>query len=210
MTFGILTAVGGKGGSSKTTTSHCIAGGVRDFGGHGVYVLTDDRMLLNNEESHRWYDVVDGRSESDLREWVGRAKAMPDNGILVIDGAGGSDERVMQWIASISDIVLIPMTPDEESVRCAVLDAGRIPGSLILPNRWSTNAKAAEVDQDYIEMAKHYVGADRVLPPLPSVHSVAEFVRSDFSGEILPAARSFCRLIAGAMVAMLQEKGVWK
>lgn len=210
MAFGIVSLVADKGGVGKTTISHCVAAAVREFDrdGHGVCVMTDNRMLLNSD-GNRWYDVVDGRKEADVREWVGRARAMEGNGILVIDGAGGNPEAD-SWYASISDLVLIPMTPDEESVRCASLDAARLPGSFILPNRWTTNAKAAEVDQDYIAMIQHFVGADRVMPPLPSVHSVAEFVRSDFTGEILPAARSFCRLLTGAVISKLQDKGVWK
>ena len=210
MSYGIVALLGEKGGCGKTTLAHSISGGVRDFGGEGVYVLSDNRMLLSaNEENKRWYAVVDGRTESAMREWIGRAKAVEGNGILVIDGAGGNPV-VDSWLCSLADLVILPMTPDEEAVRTCAIDAARIPNAIILPNRWNTNAKAADVDKDYIAMAQHFVGADRVLPPVPQVHAVAEFVRSDFSGVLLPSARTFCRLLTGAVISLLQERGAWK
>ena len=212
MPLNIVYVDGSKGGCSKTTTSHAIAAGVREFGGHGVYALTDSRMQLSSE--NRWYDIVDARAEEAMREYVGRAKAFDGCGIFVIDGAGSNSPEVDAWYASLADLVLLPMTPDEDSTRTVALDVARLDAAgvkniLVLPSRWSTNAKAAEVDQDYINMIKHFVGADRVLPPLPQVHSVAEFVRSDFNGTLLPTARSFCRLLTGAVIGRLQDQGVW-
>ncbi len=196
-----------KGGVSKTTSGHCIAHGASLFGVPGVYCMTDNRVLLDS--TNRSYDIVDGSSSDAIAQFVGKAKAMEGNGLFVIDGAGGNP-KADEWYAEICDLFLIPMTADEEALDCALRYAQKFPNAYILPSIWSTNVNASRVDRDYIDIASKIIGADRVLPPAPRVHAVSEFVRVDFDGNILPAARTFCRLLTGAVIAKLQEKGVWK
>lgn len=207
MPYAPVAFINEKGGAGKTTLAHSLAAGAAHFNADGVYVLTDNRQLLSAE--NRWYDIVHGDSSATIADFVAKARSAEHTGLLVIDGAGGNPDADA-WYAQICDLVLIPMTADEEAMNCAILYAQKFPNAFVLPNRWSTNANAARVDNDYIQFVGEVIGADRVFPPLPSVHSVAEFVRADFTGEILPAARSFSRLLTGAVIAKLQEKGVWK
>lgn len=197
MAFMKLAFLGDKGGSGKTTLAHCAAAGMRDFDGAGIYVLTDNRMLLPSDE--RWYDVLCG---DDIPLLCAKADAVADRGLLVIDGAGGNPEADA-GIASVCDVVLLPMTADEDSMRTVALDFARIsqinPATYILPNRWTSNSFASAVDADYLQMLTEVldIPSEHVLPPLPQVHAAAEFVRSAFAGEVLPRARQFCRLLTG-------------
>lgn len=207
MTIASIGLVNDKGGTGKTNLAHSLAHGASMYGGEGVYVLTDNRQVLDAD--NRSYGIIHGSSTAVIADFVGKARAAEGNGLLVIDGAGGNPDADA-WYAQICDLVLIPMTPDEEAMNCALIYAQKFPNAFVLPNRWSTNPNAVRIDNDYLKLVEDVIGADRVFPPLPSVHSVAEFVRADFTGEILPAARSFSRLLTGAVIRKLQEKGVWK
>ena len=104
---------------------------------------------------------------------------------------------------SVSDLVILPFTADDDfQLRRHPGDA-EFPEALALPTNWTTNSKAADVDAGYIEKLEAlYPG--RILPPTPTTHSVRDFILQRFTGALLPPAQRYCRTLARRVIDILE------
>ena len=197
-----------KGGVSKTVSAMalCYAAGMRYFDEHydyATYCLTDSRNQLDDEM--RPYEIFAAKSDSEFDDFISKAKAASGNNLIVIDGAGGNPQADQRF-SRLSDLVLIPMTPNEEAMDCA-MSYLEMPNSYVLPSIWSTNKFAADTDADYITRIVDRFGAHRVLPPMINTHSVNVFVRPDFRCENLQdRAVKFSKLLLGTVITLLERQ----
>ena len=157
----IVSFIGEKGGVGKTTNAHATAHGLCMLGIPAAYVMTDKRELLSDE--NRIYAIIDGRTVPQLEAAVATARQQGgNNGVFVIDG-GGNRGAVDTLIASVSDVVILPFTADDDSNYVVTREMAEFAEAWALPSNWPTNSKAATIDAGYIEkLEARYPG--RVLP----------------------------------------------
>jgi len=178
----IISIVGTKGGTGKTTASHMLAhGAALDGLTNAMLVTTDDREIL--EVDRRRYQIYDCRGEAELIDLVSALTTTDDfaGWTVVLDG-GGNRPAVDDLLVQISDAVLLATRDSAEDLRqlianlAAVVaeepDAGgpavrRIydtPKTLVLPLQWPA-APNARADAD--RRLDHYLGllADGFVGP---------------------------------------------
>jgi chromosome partitioning protein len=196
----IVSFIGEKGGVGKSTNAHATAHGLTMLGIPAAYVMTDNRELLSDEE--RVYSIIDGRTVPQLEQAVATAKQTEGNGIFVIDG-GGNRGAVDSLIASISDVIILPFTADDDSVYVVAREMAQFQSAWALPSNWPTNSKAAVVDAGYIEkLEANYPG--RLLAPTPATHAIRDLVLQTFNGSLLPPAQRYCRNLARKVCDVLK------
>lgn len=138
-----------KGGVGKTTLSHLLALGASGWRNTPAYILhTDDRKPMKVEG--RPYAYIDARSPERLATLM--ESLNESEGYCIIDG-GGNRPKVDMWIAESVDIVLIPVTADEEAVELAMTSMERLEKKGVnharyLLNSVSTNDKKRNYDLD--------------------------------------------------------------
>jgi chromosome partitioning protein len=195
----IASFLGRKGGVGKTTNAHATAHGLSMVGIPAAYVMTDERELLS--DAKRVYSIIDGRSVAQLEKAIATARQHTGAGVMVMDG-GGNRAVVDDLLASISDVIILPFTADDDSVYVGATDLVRFPKAFALPSNWPTNSKAASIDAGYVEkLEARFPG--RVLPPVPATHSIRDFLLNEFNGALLPPAQRYCRTIARQIAELL-------
>jgi cellulose biosynthesis protein BcsQ len=195
----IASFVGKKGGVGKTTNAHSAAHGLSMAGIPAAYILTDKRPLLS--DAKRVYTIIDGRTVPQLERAIASARQRDSNGIFVIDG-GGNRGVVDDLLASVSDLVILPFTADDDSVFVVNEEMAHFPEAWAMPSNWPTNSKAQTVDAGYIEkLEANYPG--RLLPSMPATHSVRDFLLAEFNGSVLPPAQRYCRTLARQIAVLL-------
>jgi cellulose biosynthesis protein BcsQ len=201
----IVSFIGEKGGVGKTTNAHATAHGLSMLGIPAAYVMTDRRELLSDE--HRVYAILDGRSVPKLEGTIATARGQGSrNGVYVMDG-GASRAAVDDLLMSVSDLVILPFTADDDSNYVVTEEMQKFPEALAMPSNWTTNSKAADVDAGYIEKLEAlYPG--RILPPTPNTHSVRDFLLQNFNGKVLPPAQRYCRTLARRIIDILEVERV--
>jgi len=195
----IVSFLGRKGGVGKTTNAHSAAHGLSMVGIPAAYVMTDDRELLNDEK--RVYSIIDGRTVTQLEKAIATARQHAGAGVMVIDG-GGNRAVVDDLLASISNLILLPFTADDDSVYVVATDLAKFPQAFALPSNWPTNSKAVNIDAGYIEKLEAQF-PERILPPIPATHAIRDFVLSEFNGVLLPPAQRYCRTVARQVAVLL-------
>lgn len=195
----VVSWTGRKGGTGKTTNAHAAANGLAMLGIPAAYVLTDERELPTDE--NRTYTVIDGRTTDQLERAIATAKGHAGAGILVIDG-GGNRAAVDDLINSVSEAIFLPFGASDDDVATVARDMAKFPAAWAWPSNWPNNTKAALIDRGYItKLNEHFHG--RLLPPLPSTHSIRDLILQDFSGLLLPPAQRYCRAIARQIGSIL-------
>ena len=138
---------GAKGGTGKTGLSHLLALGAAWNNIPSYLMHTDDREPIAVQG--RPYLYYDARTPETLSTLVGAA--INQDGLCIIDG-GGNRPEFDNWIAQAVDLVLIPVSPDQDSTRLAIIDRKRMIDAgandcRFILNNVSTNAKARAFDQ---------------------------------------------------------------
>ena len=105
-----------KGGSGKTALSHALALGASWHNVPAYLLHTDNRDPL--KVNGRPYMYYDARKPETLQTLV--AAAINTEGLRIIDSAGNRP-AFDTWIAQSVDLVLIPVMPDPEDVKEALV-----------------------------------------------------------------------------------------
>ena len=148
---------------------------------------------------------MDGRTVPQLEGTIATARGQGKNGVFVMDG-GASRAAVDDLLVSVSDLVILPFTADDDFNYVVTEEMRRFPEALAMPSNWTTNSKAADVDAGYIEKLEAlYPG--RILPPTPNTHSVRDFLLQNFNGKVLPPAQRYCRTLARRIADILDAEG---
>lgn len=139
--------VSSKGGTGKTSLAHLLALGAAWKNIPSYLMHTDNRDPITVQG--RPYLYYDARTPETLAALV--QAAINQHGLCIIDG-GGNRPDFDNWIAQYVDLVLIPVTPDQEATKLAQADRKRMidagaENCRYLLNNVSTNAKAREFDR---------------------------------------------------------------
>ena len=192
----MVAILGSKGGTGKTSLSHCLAYGAYLHSKAAVMVHTDQRPSINAKRPYAYVDA-----STNYTQVSALVNADDDrDGITVIDGAGNRPHLDI-WLAHTVDLVLIPVTNSSEDVRCALADLTRIgdPRVNVIVNKWPANSLVRMVMQRYIEPLPEA----RVIGRLPEVGALRSFLE-DVPWHTPPTkvgnvARHFYRLVHNAL-----------
>ena len=132
----IISVIGNKGGTGKTTISQMLAHGLGLLGRRSMAVLTDAAREPLDGDSRR-YSTYDGRMPDRLRKAVSLFRTMP--GVIgVIDG-GGNRPHFDRTIYEMSDLVLLPFRDSHEDIRTVRRDLDTFPRAFGVPSQWPGN-----------------------------------------------------------------------
>ena len=163
----LISVIGSKGGTGKTSISHMLCHGLGLLGRHSISILTDiEREPLSRVGRH--YITLDGRSPEKLEKILEKLKNMPD-WLGVIDG-GGNRPDMDRYLYELGGLVILPFRDSQEDMRTVLRDLDRYPNALGIPSQWPTNSwqqMAAERTLD--EVMQTY--RPRLLDPVYSVSS---------------------------------------
>ena len=179
---------GGKGGTTKSSTTHLLALGAILCRHPAAYVLTDPTRKLR--ALGRPYSVLDGREPQRLAEIL-QANQSSLNGWLFIDG-GGNRPQFDQALASECSICLLPFKDSEEDVDTVLEDLGRIPNAFAWPAAWPTNEHARNAAQRHIDTIAKAFPLRIVTPPISFINSAKALLDGELgnpSTEVRSAAR---------------------
>jgi hypothetical protein len=161
----LISVIGSKGGTGKTSISHMLCHGLGLFGRQSISILTDaEREPLSRAGRH--YITLDGRTPEQLEKILEKLSTMP-NWIGVIDG-GGNRPDMDRHLYELGGLVLLPFRDSQEDMRTVVRDLDRYPNALGVPSQWPTNSwqqMAAERTLDEVMQAYR----PRLLEPVYSV-----------------------------------------
>jgi len=161
--------LGSKGGTGKTSLSHCLAYGAYLHNQDAVMVHTDQRPPIKAKRPYEYVDASINYSQVSTLLKSSEARG----GLMVIDGAGNRPHLDI-WLARTVDLVLVPVTNSPEDVRCALADLTRMadPRVYAVINKWPSNALVRMVMQRYLEPLPD----SRIAGRLPEVGAARSFL----------------------------------
>ncbi len=163
----IISFVGSKGGTGKTTLSHMLCFGLGLLGQRAVCVMTDEGREPPPHGALP-YVFADGRSPA-ARAQILATLRQREGWIGVIDGGANRIETDAALYRD-SDLVLLPFRDSQEDLRVLCQDLRRLPHALGLPAQWPSNPWQYQAALRLLEG----VPADlqrRILPPVFAVSS---------------------------------------
>jgi chromosome partitioning protein len=164
--------LGGKGGTTKTATSHLLCLGADLQGLPACYVLTDPQRKVRGEG--RPYAVLDGRLPEQLA-LIFSSRDANLNGWLIIDG-GGNRPEFDKKVAENVDLTIIPFRASEEDIDTVAQSLSSLPNSLAWPSAWPTNAFAIASARYLIDGLSKAFPQRIIQPPIPFVNSISDLL----------------------------------
>ncbi len=157
-----------KGGSGKTVLSHALALGASWHDVPAYLMHTDNREPL--KVNGRPYMYYDAREPETLQTLVDAAISV--DGLCIIDSAGNRPE-FDGWIAQYVDLVLIPVMPDPEDVKEAlvqmdVLESQGAQNVRYLINNYPTS----KVERKYVERYLRQIPLEKAMGWVGSVKAI--------------------------------------
>lgn len=188
----IISIIGNKGGTGKTTLSHMLAHGLGLFGKYAVAMLTDTyREKLS--KANRNYLPFDARAPEALYKAAAKLAAV-DNWIGVIDG-GGNRPEMDEQLAGMASLVLLPFRDSHEDIRTLKRDLDRFPNAFALPSQWPTNRWAEAAAQRTVNtLLADY--QHRILAPVYALSSSKLFLQHEMPASLPSQVNNACREIA--------------
>lgn len=173
---------GGKGGTTKTTTSHLLCLGAILRGQPAAYVLTDPTRQI--KARGRPYGVMDGR-DANMLAGIITASRRTENGWLVVDG-GGNRPAFDTAMAAEADLCLLPFRASEEDLEAVSRDLTAIPNAIALPSAWTTNKHAQDAAQYLIDGLMQAFPLRVIATPLYFVNSASELLGASLESPSTP------------------------
>jgi hypothetical protein len=167
-----IAVLGGKGGTTKTATSHLLCLGAQLQGTPACYVLTDPQRKVRAEG--RPYAVLDGRAPDQLAV-IFSSRDASLNGWLIIDG-GGNRPEFDKKIAENVDLTIVPFRASEEDIDTVAQSLSSLPNSLAWPSAWPTNAFAINAARYLLDGLSKAFPQRIIEPPIPFVNSISDLL----------------------------------
>lgn len=188
----IISVLGSKGGSTKTTTSHLFSHGLSKFIIRPMLLTTDqDRRIVNDKD--RLYITRSGQTAESLKRAFVKFDAIDVSvysAALVVDG-GENRVALDSVLAQYSDIILLPFRDSDEDISVIIEDMKRLPTAYALPSAWTTNSFAmVDANKVLSEMEAEFPG--RILKPLPFCRATRQIIRKEV-GRIDPTVTSIAK-----------------
>jgi len=194
----VISIIGNKGGTGKTTLSHMLGHGFGLFNRRAVAILTDtyrDKLSKFN----RTYLPYDARETADLERCTAKLASAPD-WVGIIDG-GGNRPEMDEQLAGMADLVILPFRDSHEDIRTLIRDLERFPNAYALPAQWPTNRFAeASAQRSVNGMLGRY--RTRILAPLYAL-SCSKLLLQDELPVLPNQLHNACREVAFQVMELL-------
>jgi chromosome partitioning protein len=194
----VISIIGNKGGTGKTTLSHMLGHGFGLFNRRAVAILTDtyrDKLSKFN----RTYLPYDAREAVDLERCAAKLAGAPD-WVGIIDG-GGNRPEMDEQLAGMADLVLLPFRDSHEDIRTLIRDLERFPNAYALPSQWPTNRFAeASAQRSVNGMLGRY--RTRILAPVYAL-SCSKLLLQDELPVLPNQLHNACREVAFQVMELL-------
>lgn len=174
----VISFLGLKGGTGKTTISHLLAHGCGLNGVKSILAITDAQRLPL-ETDGRKYEIYDARSAHDIFNLINVANNYPDDMVLIIDGC--RNRNMDEWIHGFSDLVILPFMDGYDDIQVISQDLSRLPKAVAIPNHWPTNNLALKATEKVVKPLRDEF-VNRIFLPLPKAHAMIEITRLHFTG----------------------------
>ena len=172
-----VAVLGGKGGTTKTASSHLICLGAFLHGVPAAYALTDPLRKVRAEG--RPYAVLDGRLPEQLALILDSSRSNL-NGWLVIDGGGTRPDFDVE-VSKHVHLTIIPFRASEEDIDSTAQSLAAMPSALAWPSAWPTNAFAVNSAQYLLEGLSKAFPQRIISPPIPFVNSSSDLLSASLA-----------------------------
>jgi hypothetical protein len=204
----VISIIGNKGGTGKTTLSHMLGHGFGLFNRRAVAILTDTyRTKLS--KFNRTYLPYDAREAADLERCSAKLASAPD-WVGIIDG-GGNRPEMDEQLAGMADLVLLPFRESHEDIRTLLRDLERFPNAYALPSQWPTNrwseAAAQRTTNTMLAGYQH-----RILAPVYALSCSKILLQDELPGVLPTQLHNACREVAMQVMELLgmeMADGAW-
>jgi chromosome partitioning protein len=188
----LISVIGNKGGSGKTSITHMLCHGFGLLGMRSIAILTDP-LREPLFKADRGYTPLDGRTPDQLEKILDKLASMPE-WIGVIDGGANRPEADKQ-LYETAKLTLIPFRDSHEDIRTVRIDLENYPAAYGIPSQWPTNPwqqMAAEHTLD--ELMQDY--RSRLLDPVYTVSSSKLLLEAQIPHELPTVLNNVCRGLA--------------
>lgn len=188
----LISIIGNKGGTGKTSITHMLCHGFGLLGLRSIAILTDP-MREPLFRSDRGYTPLDGRSPDKLDKILAKLENMPE-WIGVIDGGANRPEMDKQ-LYDTAALTIIPFRDSHEDIRTVRIDLENYPNAYGIPSQWPTNPwqqMAAEHTLD--KLMQDYRA--RLLDPIYTVSSSKLLLETQIPHELPTVLNNVCRSLA--------------
>jgi chromosome partitioning protein len=180
----VISVLGSKGGSSKTTTSHLISHGLAKLGIRVVLLTTDNSVSRKSlTDTNRSYTTFSAQNSETMNRAIHAFKNLDCSevpAVLVVDG-GGNRVETDNIFAQFSDLIILPFRDSEEDFRVVSADMNRLSDAVALPSAWPANPFAFIQAQAILsKMESEFSG--RIMQPVPSMRATQQLLKEDFAG----------------------------
>jgi hypothetical protein len=172
-----IAVLGGKGGTTKTASSHLICLGAYLHGVPAAYALTDPMRKVRGEG--RPYAVLDGRLPEQLALILDSSRSNL-NGWLVIDGGGNRPDFDIE-VSKHVHLTVIPFRASEEDIDTVAQSLTAMPTALAWPSAWPTNGFAINAAQYLLEGLGKAFPQRIITPPISFVNSISDLLSSSLA-----------------------------
>lgn len=191
----IVSVLGNKGGTGKTTLSHMLGHGFGLLGVRAVVAVTDTTRDPLSRNGRR-YLPADARKPEQLEAIARRLRSI-DGWIGVVDGGAGRldfDDR----LAAMSSVVLLPFRDSHEDIRTVRKDLERLRDAYAVPSQWPTNPHARDAAMRTLESLLADF-RDRIVPPVMNLSATKLLLQTELPAlpsEVSTACRGLARHVA--------------
>ena len=140
----VISVIGQKGGSGKTSTAYNLSGCYRERGFPVWVIDTDPQQSLAGILAHApdptaWQIIAEGREAGrhalmgDVGPWL--RSIVPDSGIVIIDtppALGSELMAIMNAAVRVSDRLIVPTNIDQQDIHTLLDTVGRLPQSVLI------------------------------------------------------------------------------
>ena len=164
-----------KGGSGKTALSHALALGAAWNNVPAYLMHTDNRDPL--KVNGRPYMYYDARKPETLQTLV--TAAINTDGLCIIDSAGNRPE-FDKWIAQYVDLVLIPVMPDPEDVKEALVQMDVLESQGAQHVRYIiNNYPSSKMERQYVARYLSQIPREKTMGLVGSVKAIRTLREDD-------------------------------
>lgn len=197
----LVSIIGSKGGSGKTTLSHMLCHGFSLIGRHAAYVMTDIGRQPPPPGGLP-YVFADGRTDAARARIIAALRERKD-WIGIVDG-GANRIDVDSALYAESDLVLLPFRDSQEDLRVVCSDLERLPRAYALPAQWPTNPWQYKASLRILEaIPQEFQG--RVLAPVFSISSSKLLLQIPAAESLPTPLNNACRAIARYLQSILEH-----
>ena len=194
----IVSIIGNKGGTGKTTLSHLLAYGIGLLEQRAIAVLTDS-LREPLDPRGRNYVIADARTPEALKKVTDKIQNI-SGWIGIIDG-GGNRLNMDIVLYQSSDLVLLPFRDSQEDIRTVLGDMELFPNAYALPSQWPTVGWQREAANRMVKkMLANY--RHRVLPPINIAPNTKLLLQKKVPSHLPVSLRNMARAFAAQVLKL--------